>query len=98
MIGNIEDREETSEEGVSESDYICVVIAFFEIGVDLLDEVVTVGVRAVHRGGQEVLHRDGIVIVSQLDNEVVRSVDVFAINVTPVAEFVVLPSVAVELV
>ena len=46
--------------------------------------------------GQEILERDVILVVSQLDHEVVRRVDVSAIDVAPIAEFVALPRVATE--
>ena len=97
LIGNIEDWKESGEEWVTESDLIRT-FSYFEVGVQLLDEHVTVSVASVHSRSHEVLHRDVIVVITQLDDEVVWHVDILAVEVAPVAELVVLPGVAVELV
>ena len=92
---DVENGKEGREEGVAKSHRVCVL---GQGVIELLDEDVTVSPGIELSLGGEVFHGDSVIVVSQLNRKVAWQVDLIALNVSPVAELIVLPSVAVHLV
>ena len=95
LARHVENWHEGGKEGVTQAHRVRSNI---QISIKLLNENVTVMAGTVHRISQEVLHRDGIVVVAKLDDKVVWHIHLRALSVSPKAEFVVLPSITLHLI